>query len=269
VRFAKALVVSLVIVTGAYAGSLGAAGAVYPWHTRIVATTFWVGEIVNASLSDGSQVCSTYDRDWAYHWSGVNNGKVKPGAGGCAGSIVGGCDGVDGSGARCSTQPRLAANGFFPTEVVPRENPFYLDLPFDDINDPVGFRERCKVIPWAFQPGFAGHCSDRAFSYMKNHWVRIVGPNGKTCYGQIEDAGPSHGNLYHDAVYVFGASNARPVQGQFNDAGMDVSPALNGCLGFRELDGDNDHVAWSFVDAGRVPDGPWSRIVTTRQVYNP
>jgi hypothetical protein len=104
---------------------------------------------------------------------------------------------------------------------------------------------------------------------MKNHWVRIVGPNGKTCYGQVEDAGPSHGSLYHDAVYVFGTTNARPIQGRFNDAGMDVSPALNGCLGFAALNGDHDHVSWQFVDRDRVPPGPWSRIVTTRQVYNP
>jgi hypothetical protein len=51
-------------------------GRVYPMHTKIVATTFWVGELFNAALADGSQVCSTYDSDWAFHWSGVNKGKV-------------------------------------------------------------------------------------------------------------------------------------------------------------------------------------------------
>ncbi len=187
---------------------------------------------------------------------------------GCPGSIVGGCDGVSGSGGGCATERRTAANGYFPTRVVPRENPFYLDLPFDDVNDKVAFAERCKVIPWAHAPGYAGRCADHGFSYMKNRWVRVVGPTGKVCYGQIEDAGPSHGSLYHDAAYVFGAANARPVQGEFNDAGMDVSPALNGCLGFAELDGDGDRVAWQFVDAGRVPSGPWSRVVTTRPLFN-
>ncbi len=167
----------------------------------------------------------------------------------------------------CSTQPRHAANGYFPTGLTPRENPFYLDLPFDDVNDPVAFATRCAVIPWARSTA-PGKCRNQSFSYMKNHWVRILGPNGKACYGQVEDAGPSHDDLYHDARYVFGTRNARPVQGDFNDAGLDVSPALNGCLGFKELDGDGDRVSWRFVDARAVPKGPWSRVVTTRQVYD-
>jgi hypothetical protein len=98
--------------------------------------------------------------------------------------------------------------------------------------------------------------------------VQLVGPNHATCYGQVEDAGPSFGNLYHDAAYVFGAANAPPAQPHFNHAGLDVSPALNGCLGFSELDGDNDRVDWRFVDAPSVPDGPWKRIVTTSGVSN-
>ncbi|MFA5860596.1 MAG: hypothetical protein WDA16_02770 [Candidatus Thermoplasmatota archaeon] len=97
---------------------------------------------------------------------------------------------------------------------------------------------------------------------MKDHWVEIIGPNGKTCFGQVEDAGPSHDDLYHDAAYVFGADDARPEQREFNNAGMDVSPALNGCLGFAELDGDSDRVSWRFVDASQVQDGPWKTLVT-------
>jgi hypothetical protein len=239
-----------------------------PWHRNIAATTFWVGEIADANLADGSQVCSTYDDNWAYHWSGVNDGRVPANAPGCPGSIVGGCDGVLDAQGLCQTEPRVAVNGYFPTEVTPLQNPFYLDIPFDDINDPTGFAERCRVIPWAYQPGFAGHCADQSFSYLKNHWVQIVGPNGHTCFGQVEDAGPSHGDLYHDAAYVFGTTNARPIQGHFNDAGMDVSPALNGCLGFKELNGDDDRISWRFVDAARLPAGPWLRIVTSSQVDN-
>jgi len=33
----------------------------YPWHTDIVATTFWVGEVFDPNAADGSQVISTYD----------------------------------------------------------------------------------------------------------------------------------------------------------------------------------------------------------------
>lgn len=245
---------------------------VYPRHTGIVATTFWVGEIFNGALPNGSQVCSTYDSRWAFHWSGgVDLGRAGPRTN-CRGAPIGGCDGVP-SGMdqkfKCLTQARKQTNGYFPTSprVHPAENPFYLDLPFDDINDPTAFGERCQVIPWAARPGLANHCFDHKFSYMKNRWVRLVGATGKVCYGQIEDAGPSHGSLYHDATYVFGADNAKPIQGRFNNAGLDVSPALNGCLGFKALNGDNDIVSWQFVDKSRVPDGPWKKIISTRQVF--
>jgi hypothetical protein len=237
----------------------------YPLHTNIVSTTFWVGEIFNASIADGSQVCSTYDSQWAFHWSGGLNLGTDPSTD-CAGAPIGGCDGQpSGSGStfKCATEARDASNGYFPKNpnVHPAENPFYLDLPFDDVNDPIAFKERCQVIPWA---AGSTQCTNQNYSFMKNHWVAIVGPNGHTCYGQIEDAGPSHGTLYHDAAYVFGSNNAQPIQGQFNNAGMDVSPALNGCLGFAELNGDNDHVSWRFVDSPHA--GPWTKIVTTRQV---
>ena len=49
---------------------------------------------------------------------------------------------------------------------------------------------------------------------------------------------------------------------------MDVSPAVNGCLDYSELDGENDKVNWRFVDAADVPAGPWKRIVTTQGVVN-
>ena len=97
---------------------------------------------------------------------------------------------------------------------------------------------------------------------MKNRWVQLS-RGTQTCYGQIEDAGPGQ---YNDAEYVFGSSDARPLNARYGGAGLDVSPALNGCLGFRELDGDTDHVSWRFVDDNAVPDGPWKKVVTTSGV---
>ena len=97
---------------------------------------------------------------------------------------------------------------------------------------------------------------------MKNRWVQIS-TDGKTCYGQIQDAGPGQ---YNDADYVFGTNDRRPKNTKFNSAGMDVSPALNGCLGFTDLGGDNDHVDWRFVEPADVPGGPWRTLVTTSGV---
>ncbi|SFR28117.1 hypothetical protein SAMN04488564_112228 [Lentzea waywayandensis] len=213
----------------------------YPWHNGVVATTFWVGEVFDPDASDGSQVLSTYDARWQENY--------------------GGCDGVL-SGGTCETEPRTAANDYFPTAMTPKHNPFYLDLPFDDLNDPLAFARRAKVVPWADQPGFRGRETDRGFSYLKNRWVQLR-KDGRTCYGQIQDAGPAQ---YDDAEYVFGTDDRRPVNREFNGAGMDVSPALNGCLGFTDLDGESDEVDWRFTDDGNVPDGPWKRIVTTQPV---
>ena len=213
----------------------------YPWHRDIVATTFWVGEVMDPSASDGSQEYSTYDSNWLANY--------------------GGCDGVVKDGV-CRTERRDASNDFFPTRITPRQNPFYLDLPFDDINNPNAFAIRAKVIPWANDPGYRGRADDPAFSFMKNRWVQLA-KGGNTCYGQIQDAGPT---VYDDAAYVFGSSDPRPANSRFNGAGLDVSPALNGCLGFNQLDGQNDRVAWRFVDNADVPDGPWTRIVTSSPV---
>ena len=214
---------------------------VYPMHTGIVSTTFWVGEIFDPNASDGSQMLSTYDSAWFANY--------------------GGCDGVT-TASGCDTEARTATNGFFPTAMAPRQNPFYLDLPYDDLNNAAAFASRAATIPWANDPGYAGHDTDTSFSYMKNRWVRIV-RGSQTCYGQIQDAGPGQ---YNDAAYVFGSNDARPANTKFNGAGMDVSPALNGCLGFRDLNGENDVVSWQFVEASDVPAGPWLNLVTTSGV---
>jgi hypothetical protein len=163
---------------------------------------------------------------------------------------------------RCQTERRTAANDFFPTSMIPKMNPFYLDLPFDDLHDEIAFRQRTKVIPWANDPGYAGRADDRSFSYMKGRWVKLM-HNGHTCYGQNEDAGPGQ---YHDSRYVFGSEDARPANKKFNGAGMDISPALNGCLGFSEINGENDKVDWQFVDDVDVPLGRWKTFVTTEKI---
>ncbi|MDQ0757132.1 hypothetical protein [Arthrobacter sp. B3I4] len=213
----------------------------YPWHTGIVATTFWVGEVFDPKAEDGSQVMSTYDSQWMQSY--------------------GGCDGVVGRDG-CQTEPRSSANGYFPSSMTPRENPFYLDLPYDDVNNAAAFAERASVIPWAKEPGLARQSNAPGVSFMKNRWVKIR-KNGRECYGQIEDAGPGQ---YQDKEYVFGKDDARPKNKDFNGAGMDVSPALNGCLGFQELNGQDDKVDWQFVDRKDVPDGPWLKLETRTPV---
>ena len=115
-------------------------GRTYPVHTGIVSTTFWVGEIFDPNASDGSQMISTYDSSWYANY--------------------GGCDGVAAAG-KCATEKRVSSNGYFPTSMKPRQNPFYLDLPYDDVNDTTGYAQRCAVIPWANDPGYAASARTR------------------------------------------------------------------------------------------------------------
>jgi hypothetical protein len=215
-------------------------GGIYPWHTNIVATVFWVGEVFDPGAPDGSQVVSAYDDAWEQHY------------GGCDGAVVAG---------QCQTTPTDAANGYFPVQMAPRENPFYLDLPYADFDGDRPKANRTQVVPWARGQPDPGP----GVSLMKNRWVKLV-RNGRTCYGQIEDAGPGQ---YDDVAYVFGANDARPRNRKFNGAGMDVSPALRDCLGFEGLNTADNRVDWQFVEAADVPAGPWTRIVTTSQVYRP
>lgn len=216
----------------------------YPWHTDIPSTTFWVGEILDPNAADGSQMISAYDSEWF--------------------EAYGGCDGVwiDRDGTRvCETERRTAADDYFPTSMTPKQNPFYLDLPFDDVGDPAAFAMRGDVIPWAdeYTPE---EIADPSISLMKNRWV-VIRRAGRTCYAQIQDAGPAQ---YADAAYVFGDDDRRPLNRRFDGAGLDVSPAVNGCLDFADLNGSSDRVDWAFIDADDVPDGPWKRIVTTSGV---
>lgn len=177
-----------------------------PWHHDIVATNFWVGEILDPNADDGSQEISAYDPNWMANY--------------------GGCDGIVTHGV-CGFEYRSADNGFYPKHMTPKQNPFYLDLPLEDQG------------------------------LMQHRWVQLE-KNGHTCYGQVEDAGPA---VYDDRDYVLGT--ARPKNTRFNGAGMDVSPALHGCLGFTAgPDGASDRVSWRFVDRADVPDGPWTKIVT-------
>lgn len=210
----------------------------YPWHTQIIATTFWVGEIFDPNADDDGQVLSAYDDNWL--------------------ASYGGCDGtwIDGN---CHTEQRFDDNGWFPRSMVPLQNPFYLDLPYDDINDDRTFAARAQHIPWASQEPHASRVADRNFSLMKDRWVEIR-RGDDVCFGQIEDAGPGQ---YDDVNYVFGHDDARPANERFGGAGMDVSPAINGCLHFTELNGDGDLIDWRFVDDEDVPAGPWKELITT------
>lgn len=202
--------------------------AAYPWHTAITATVFWVGEPIGRGSSEDN-ARSAYDDEWQLHYG-------------------------------CFDDP-VQRSGYYPAGCTPAENPFYLDLPYSDFTDD-GTRKpnAVQVIPWARTRSW-----DESESMMKNQWVELHNPATKqTCYGQIQDAGPY---VYDDARYVFGQHDERPLNREARNAGLDVSPALRDCLGFVGDNTDTNTVNWRFTAANRVPDGPWSAIITFSNIF--
>ncbi|HKI91575.1 MAG TPA: hypothetical protein VJ986_04690 [Gaiellaceae bacterium] len=238
---ATLLALALAAGTNALPAARGTPTIRYPVHANVVATVFWVGEPKGNGSSEDNAL-SAWDDRWLQHYGGVDDPRKR------------------------------RPYPYFPP-FRPHENPFYLDLPYNDFDDHGNPRPgRTKVIPWA--PAYAtalaaSKRTGRPFSLMKNRWVKIsrhVGKRTLVCYGQIEDAGPY---VYDDAAYVFGTEGQRPKNTRASHAGLDVSPAIRDCLHFPGLNDARTKVRWQFVEARAVPPGPWRIVVTTRQVYWP
>jgi hypothetical protein len=190
----------------------------YPLHRGVGATTFWVGEPGDGDNRHIANSASTWDEQWLEHYGGVDD-------------------------------PRHRI-GWLPTGFVPRENPFYVALPYNDLDDNGQLRPSAAGIPWSARR------TSNDESILKNTWVRIR-YGGKVVYAQWEDAGPFGED---DFASVFG--HAAPKSTINNSAGIDVSPAVEDYLG---LDGLTP-VDWQFVAPNDIPPGPWLRTITTSGV---
>ncbi len=134
---------------------------------------------------------------------------------------------------------------FRPKNFIPKLNPFYLALPYNDV---LGYGshkpEASRVIPW-----FSRMRPEPGKTVLKGRWVQIY-RGGRSCYAQWEDCGPWETT---DWEYVFG--NKPPKTRENGAAGIDLSPAIRDYLGLKS----GDKVHWRFVEAGQVPYGPWKR----------
>jgi hypothetical protein len=175
---------------------------------------FWVGEGATPDSGGISNAASAWDGHWEDHFGGVDDPQHR--------------------------------SGWDPVGFLPRENPFYVALPYNDLDGDGNPKPSAKGIPWAGEPHRAGG------SICKNRWVRIV-RDGRVVYAQWEDVGPFNDD---DFNYVFGTG--APASQANDSAGIDVSPAVRDYLGLGGLDG----VDWQFVDTRDVPPGPWRDVVT-------
>jgi len=193
-------------------GPLAEANEVYPWHAAIVTTVFWIGESTTPNNPVPNR-SSAWDSNWAHSYGG-------------------------------SDAPELSERkGFIPARFVPRQNPFYLALPYNDVCGGRTKDEAYKVVPWLQQTFVRS-----GQSVLKGRWVAIR-KGVKVCYGQWEDVGPFRSDHWQ---YVFG--NDRPRPNLNRGAGLDVSPAIRDYLKLE----NTDVTDWKFVDFAEVPPGPWA-----------
>jgi hypothetical protein len=192
--------------------SLGAGSVEYAWKVGISTTVFWVGE--QASVNNlASNDKSAWDPGWISSYGGVDSP---------------------------NSEDRL---NFVPASFIPRQNPFYVALPYNDIDDHHTRPEAAQVIPW-----FKGSFVRDGQSVCKGRWVAIRHGN-KVCYAQWEDVGPFQTDHWQ---YVFG--DERPRANRNRDAGLDVSPAVREYLALDNI----DFCDWKFVEFLHVPYGPWA-----------
>jgi len=183
----------------------------YPWKTGIVTTIFWVG---SGEEGNRGQKTTAWDHDWFRSFGGFDD-----------------------------PLPAHRA-AFIPTAFVPRQNPFYIALPYNDIADEKLKPEAEKVIPW-FKEAFIKDGQ----SVCQNRWIEIRNAAGKACYAQWTDCGPFRTDHWQ---YVFG--DEKPTPNTHQGAGLNVSPAVRDFLGLAPTDVTD----WRFVDFRKVPRGPWS-----------
>ncbi len=225
----------------------------YPVHTNIKASTFWCGEGASGDNDFITNTLSAWDSHWGEHF-GLEDHPINI----------------------------SRDSDFIPTssKYTGDENPYYFALPYNDYDDVVYDGEGQTIDGYEIDSYYRKFdCYDNihwgkdkspsgwgyGYSLCKNRWIKVkVAGTDKVCYAQWEDAGPYY---YNDYPYVFGTADpANTTDSPY--AGIDLSPSV--CLYLEQKMAEwgayEFHVDWEFVNEGDVPDGPWKKHVTTRQV---
>ena len=179
---------------------------------QTMTTLFWVGEPSTDENDFIPNDQSYWDKDWQANYGGVDDPQRR--------------------------------NGHWPADFTPKQNPFYVALPFGEFTDHNELKTNARRVPW-YRTGLD--------PLLKNRWVEI-NRDGRSCFAQWQDVGPLNED---DFRFVFGDA-LEPLNTFEARAGLDVSPAVWHYLGM----GDNGHTGWRFVEASMVPPGPWMDLVT-------
>lgn len=185
----------------------------FPWKEDIVTTIFWCGELPTQN-NPTPNTASSWDTKWQETFGGYDD-----------------------------PNPANRAPGEFrPKSFIPGQNPFYIALPYNDVEGWKKPRKTQKLIPW-----YKDRYNNDGHTILKGQWIAIRYA-GRTCYAQWEDVGPF---LVDDFNYVFG--DARPATTGNKGAGLDISPAVRDYLQMRS----GAKTDWRFVELDEIPPGPW------------
>ena len=199
---------------------------VFPWHFDITATYFYIGELAT-KRNPVPNTASSWDSAWDDNYGGYDDPDPR------------------------HRDPVTYA----PKAFTPQLNPFYVALPYNDIQRGGPKPEAASVIPW-----YRRDKEGKYESVCRGTWVQIY-YNGRYCFAQWEDCGPF---VTDDWEYVF--KGKRPRNQANNGAGIDISPAVRDYLGIK---GGSAVVHWRFVDFSLVPGGPWARYGKDNPFVNP
>lgn len=194
-----------------YAPSVRIPATRYKWKREIITTVFWVGETPTKN-NPTPNTKSSWDPRWTRNFGGYDDPRPNN------------------------------RKGWLPRKFVPKQNPFYFALPYNDTSKMKTKDTARQCIPWFKQQYYRD-----GRSVLKGRWLAIQ-CGDLTCYGQWEDCGPFETDNWE---YVFGEE--RPRTKGNGGAGLDVSPAIRDYLGFKT----RAICDWRFVELHEVPDGPW------------
>ena len=208
---------SLLVAAGGFMPTVLCPGAILRERStaelkQTMTTLFWVGESADSENAFIPNDQSYWDRDWQNHYGGVDEPERR--------------------------------NGYWPADFKPKENPFYVALPYGEFTEAGELKPEARKIPW-FYRGLS--------PILKNRWIEVI-LNGRSCFAQWQDVGPCGED---DFDFVFGSA-VKPLNTFDAKAGLDVSPAVWQYLGMNY----NCVTAWRFVDDRDIPPGPWSEIIT-------
>lgn len=189
-------------------------------HEKVPTSVFWVGqETVHLNGKSLSYAMSAWDKAWIESYGGID-----------------------------APENRVAPD-YFPAQFEPKENPYYVAIPYNDFDDEGLRKEKAfQYVPWAGEKKWA----DKE-SMVKNHWVKIE-KGDRVAFAQWQDAGPNGEN---EVVAVFGPLPEKNKG--FKQPAIALSPDVASYLGLKPV----DQVEWEFVPTKEVGDGPWKKIVTT------